>query len=388
MATKTEPRPFTLDVPDDVLRDLHARLDRVRWPDAPPQGDAWDFGTSLAYLQELVEYWQRDFNWRAQEAKLNAFPQYVAEAGGIDVHFWHVPGQGPDPLPLLLSHGWPGSVWEFHKVIPLLTDPGAHGGDPRDAFTVVAPSLPGYTLSFTPGQPRFGAPAIADAFVELMRDVLGYQRFAAQGGDWGAFISAYLGLTQPEHVVGIHLNLIPLRREPLPASVVDDPALQAYRAELDNWLREETGYSTIQATRPQTLAYGLTDSPVGLAAWIVEKFRRWSDCHGDVESRFSKDDLLTNIMLYWVTGAIGSSFWPYYARQHDGWPMPADRRVEVPVAYQSFPKDILHPPRGLVERAFNIQRWTESPSGGHFAALEEPERLVADVREFFRPLRG
>ena len=381
-------RPFTLHVADTLLADLHQRLERVRWPDEPPHGSAWQFGTDLSYLKGLVAYWRDGFDWRAQEARLNAWPQYTAPVAGIDLHFLHVPGQGPRPLPLLLSHGWPGSVWEFHKIIPMLTDPARHGGHAADAFTVVAPSLPGYTLSFRPGQPRFGVPDIARAFVELMHDVLGYQRFAAQGGDWGAFISAYLGFTEPEHVVGIHLNLMPLRREPAPAQAGgDDAELVAYRAELDHWLREETGYSTIQATKPQTLAYALTDSPVGLAAWIVEKFRTWSDCDGDIERSFSKDDLLTNIMLYWVTGAIGSSFWPYYSRLHAGWPLPADRRVEVPTAYQSFPKDILHPPRSLAERAFNIQRWSVSPRGGHFAALEEPERLVEDVRAFFRPLR-
>ncbi|HEY3060651.1 MAG TPA: epoxide hydrolase [Chloroflexota bacterium] len=382
-----EPQRFTLNVPDAVLEDLQERLARTRWPDTAPHGGAWEFGTNLEYLQQLVHYWQEGFDWRAQEARLNVFPQYTVGLGGIDLHFLHVPGKGPSPMPLLLSHGWPGSVWEFHKVIPLLTDPASHGGDPADAFTVVAPSLPGYTLSFKPGQRRFGVPDMCPLFTELMCDVLGYQRFAAQGGDWGSFISAYLALTQPEHIVGIHINLLPLRREPLPATASDDPEFAAYRAELDNWLREETGYSTIQGTRPQTLAYALTDSPVGLAGWIVEKFWRWSDNHGDIESRFTKDDLLTNIMLYWVTGAIGSSFWPYYSRQHAGWPLPADRRIDVPVAYQSFLKDILHPPRALAERAFNIQRWSTSPSGGHFAALEEPERLVEDVRAFFRPLR-
>jgi len=382
----TEPRPFTLRVPDAVLSDLQARLDRVRWPDQPPHGEPWQFGTNLAYLQELVQYWKSGFDWRAQEARLNAFPQFIAPAGGIDVHFIRVEGKGPNPMPLLLSHGWPGSVWEFNTIIPMLTDPARFGGDPADAFTVIAPSLPGYTLSFSPNQPRFGIPDISRAFTELMRDVLGYQRFAAQGGDWGSFISAFLAYSVPEHVIGIHINLIPLRREP-PSIADDHPAVIAYRSELEHWLREETGYSTIQGTKPQTLAYALTDSPIGLAAWILEKFHTWSDCHGDIESRFSKDDLLTNIMLYWVSGAIGSSFWPYYSRLHDGWPLPADHRIEVPTAYQSFPRDILHPPRVLAERAFNIQRWTVSPSGGHFAAMEEPERLAEDVRAFFRTLR-
>src|SRR6266498_2700644 len=233
----TEPRPFTLRVPDAVLSDLQARLDRVRWPDQPPHGEPWQFGTNLAYLQELVQYWKSGFDWRAQEARLNAFPQFIAPAGGIDVHFIRVEGKGPNPMPLLLSHGWPGSVWEFNTIIPMLTDPARFGGDPADAFTVIAPSLPGYTLSFSPNQPRFGIPDISRAFTELMRDVLGYQRFAAQGGDWGSFISAFLAYSVPEHVIGIHINLIPLRREP-PSIADDDPAVIAYRSELEYWLRE------------------------------------------------------------------------------------------------------------------------------------------------------
>jgi pimeloyl-ACP methyl ester carboxylesterase len=290
-------------------------------------------------------------------------------------------------MPLVLSHGWPGSVLEFHKLIPLLTDPARYGGDAADAFSVVAPSLPGYTLSFKPGQARFSQAAMADVFAELMVDLLDYARFGAQGGDWGSFISAALGLNHADHVIGIHLNLLPLRRDGPPPQG-DDPELVAFRAELDHWLREETGYSTIQGTKPQTLAYALNDSPVGLAAWIIEKFRTWSDCGGNVENSFTRDELLTNVMLYWVTGAIGSSFWPYYARQHDGWLLPGPRQVQVPTGYCAFPRDILHPPRALAERAFsNIQRWSVMPRGGHFAALEEPQALAEDIRAFFRPLR-
>src|SRR5712692_2107005 len=226
-------RPFRLNVPDAVLTDLHQRLERVRWADEPLHGAPWQFGTDLTYLQELVAYWRQGFDWRAQEAKLNQFPQYTAPVAGIDLHFIHVPGVGPNPLPLVLSHGWPGSVWEFHKLIPMLTDPARFGGDPADAFTVVAPSLPGYTLSFRPNQPRFGVPDIARAFTELMVDALGYQRFGAQGGDWGSFISAYLAYSVPQHVLGIHINLLPLRREPPGADVVqDDAALAAYQKEL------------------------------------------------------------------------------------------------------------------------------------------------------------
>jgi pimeloyl-ACP methyl ester carboxylesterase len=387
VAVREQPRAFRLDVSDAVLADLHARLERVRWPDEAPGGAAWQFGTDLRYLRGLVDYWRDGYDWRTHEARLNAWPQYTARAGGIELHFAHVPGIGPRPMPLVLSHGWPGSVLEFVKLIPLLTDPASHGGHAADAFTVVAPSLPGFTLSFAAGQPRLALPAMADVFAELMVEVLGYQRFAAQGGDFGAFISAALGLNHADNVVGIHLNLLPLKRDdPPPAG--DDPELVLWRTELGRWLREETGYSAIQGTKPQTLAYALTDSPVGLAAWIVEKFQTWTDCDGDLESRISRDELLTNIMLYWVTGAIGSSFWPYYARQHEGWLLPGPRKVEVPTGYCSFPGDILHPPRVVAEQAFaNIQRWTVQPRGGHFAALEEPQALAEDIRAFFRPLR-
>jgi microsomal epoxide hydrolase len=275
---------------------------------------------------------------------------------------------------------------EFERIIPMLTDPARFGGDPADAFTVVAPSLPGYTLSFQPGQPRFGVVEIADLFAALMTDVLGYRRFAAQGGDWGAFVTSYLGAAYPDRLVGIHLNLLAVRRDQAPPATLTEEE-KTYIEELAHWMREETGYMQIQGTRPQTLAYGLTDSPVGLAAWIVEKFRGWSDCGGDVERRFSKDILLTNVMLYWVTGAIGSSFWPYYARAHSAWPISERRPVRVPTAYAAVPREILHPPRAWAERVYDIRRWTAMPAGGHFAALEEPEALAADVRAFFRPLR-
>jgi microsomal epoxide hydrolase len=379
------PRPFAIKVEEDVLADLRARLQRVRWPDEVPEA-AWRYGTGLDYMKDLVAYWRDRYDWRAQEATLNRFRQFTAPVGGIDVHFIHEPGVGPAPLPLLLSHGWPGSVWEFHRLLPLLTDPGRFGGDPADAFAVVAPSLPGYTFSFRPGQKRFGVVDIADVFATLMTDVLGYRRFAAQGGDWGAFVTSYLGAAYAERLVGIHVNLLAVRRD---ATAPGQPTSEeaAYLAELQQWQREETGYQWIQGTKPQTLAYGLTDSPVGLAAWIVEKFRTWSDCNGEVERRFSKDVLLTNVMLYWVTGAINTSFWPYYARFHQPWPIGEQRKVTAPTAYAEFPREILHPPRAWAERVYNIRRWTRMSAGGHFAALEEPEALAADIRAFFRELR-
>jgi microsomal epoxide hydrolase len=289
-------------------------------------------------------------------------------------------------MPLLLSHGWPGSIVEFGRLIPLLTDPGRFAGDPIDAFTVVAPSLPGYTFSFRPDQPRFNIARIADVFAMLMTEVLGYRRFAAQGGDWGAFISAQLGAAHADRVHGIHVTLLMGPRDVTPAPQTAEE--RAYVVELQQWLSEEQAYGVIQGTKPQTLAYGLTDSPVGLAAWIVEKFRTWSDCGGDIERRFSKDVLLTNVMLYWITGAINSSFWPYWARRHDTWPFNERTPVRVPTAYASFPKEILHPPRAWVEKTYpDIRRWTTMPAGGHFAALEEPEALAADIRAFFREFR-
>jgi pimeloyl-ACP methyl ester carboxylesterase len=379
------PRPFTIHIPEEVLVDLRQRLNRVRWPDEIPDS-SWQYGTSLSYLQEFVTYWRDVYDWRKHEALLNSFKQFTVSLAGDELHFIHEQGQGPNPLPLLISHGWPGSVWEFHKLIPLLTDPARFGGDPADALTVVAPSLPGYGFSFRPNQSRFGVREIADIFARLMTDVLGYMRFGAQGGDWGAFITSLLGLNHAEHVVGIHLNLLPLRRDVnLPQNPT--PEERVYLEELQHWLDEETGYQGIQGTKPQTLAYGLTDSPVGLAAWIVEKFRTWSDCQGDVERRFSKDELLTNIMMYWVTGAINSSFWPYYDRRHAAWPIPEGSRITVPTAYAAFPCEIVRPPRAWAERVYSIRRWTPMPAGGHFAALEEPEALAADIRAFFREIR-
>jgi microsomal epoxide hydrolase len=379
------PAPFTIHVPDPVLADLRARLERARWPDEVP-GGGWRYGSDLAYMKELLAYWRDKYDWRAQEAVLNRWRQFMVGVGGIDLHFVHEPGVGPDPLPLLLCHGWPGSIVEFQRLVPMLTDPARFGGDPADAFTVVAPSLPGYTFSFRPNQPRFGVVAIADVFAALMTDVLGCRRFAAQGGDWGGFIVSRLGYAYPDRVVGIHLNLLAARREfaPTAAPTAEE---QRFLDELRQWRLEESGYLGIQGTRPQTLAYGLTDSPVGLAAWIVEKFRAWSDCGGDVERRFSKDLLITNVMLYWVTGAIGSSFWPYYDRLHEPWPIPEGQRIPVPAAYAEFPREMLHPPRSLAERMYDIRRWTRMPAGGHFAALEEPEALAGDIRAFFRDLR-
>jgi pimeloyl-ACP methyl ester carboxylesterase len=380
------PEPFTLRVPDEAVADLRDRLARTRLPDQAP-GDPWAYGTDVGYLRHLVEYWHGTFDWRAEEARLSAFPQYKVPLFGIDLHFLHVPGKGPAPYPLLLLHGWPGSVFEFLELIPRLTDPARFGGDPADAFTVVAPSLPGYGLSFKPGQPRLGVEEIADCVAELMQRALGYTSFAVQGGDWGAITASRLGYAHPEKLIGIHLNLLPIRRDQ-PDVADPTPEEEAYLDQRAIWLREETGYSWIQGTKPQTLAFALSDSPAGLAAWIIEKFRTWSDCGGNVEAAFTRDRLLANISFYWFTGAIGSSFWPYYAVRHRPWPVPDAETIDVPTGYAQFPAEILRPPRSLAERTYtDIRRWTVMPRGGHFAALEQPEVLANEVREFFRPLR-
>jgi pimeloyl-ACP methyl ester carboxylesterase len=381
-----QPLPFMLRVPDLAIAELKERLARTRLPDEAP-GPHWAYGTDVQWMRELLAHWRDRFDWRQAEARLNRFPQWKVPIDDIELHFLHVPGDGPDPMPLLLLHGWPGSVFEFLEIIPRLTEPQRFGGEAGDAFTVVAPSLPGYGLSYMPGQKRFAVEAIADCMARLMTEVLGYDRFAAQGGDWGSFVTSRLAHAHAEHVIGIHLNLLPLRRDP---KMVADPtaAERRYLDELAAWLKEETGYQWIQGTRPQTLAFALTDSPAGLAAWIVEKFRAWSDCGGDLETVFNKDAILANIALYWFTGAIGSSFWPYYARMHGPWPIPEGAAISVPTGYAEFPREILRPPRSLAERVYTgARRWSVMPRGGHFAAMEQPDALAKELRAFFRPLR-
>lgn len=379
-------RPFQLSVPESVLEDLRQRLSRTRLPDEPPL-EPWSTGTSVAYLRTLLDYWRDGFDWRAQEAKLNAFRQFTVPLAGIDLHFIYEEGKGPKPMPLLISHGWPGSVMEFHKLLPMLTDPARFGADPADAFTVVAPSLPGYVFSFKPGQKRFGLEEIAEVFAALMSEVLGFERFGAQGGDWGAFITTRLGYAFAERMIGIHLNLLAVRRDPRMVAN-PTPEEKLFLGQLAHFLKEETGYQWIQGTKPTTLAFGLTDSPAGLAAWLVEKFRSWTDCDGNPENALTRDEMLTDIMLYWVSGAIGSSFWPYYARMHGPWPVPEGSTVDVPTGYAEFPKEILRPPRSVAQRMYSdIRRWRVMPKGGHFAALEQPQALAQEIREFFRALR-
>ena len=379
--------PFKIEVPHATLQDLKERLGRTRWPDEIP-GSGWDYGSNLDYIKELVEYWRTTFDWRSQERLINSFSHFKTDVDGMGIHFIHEKGKGPNPMPLVITHGWPGTFFEMYKVIPQLSDPARYGGDPVDAFDVIAPSIPGYGFSDATDKRGLDALSVGDMWARLMSDRLGYHRFAAQGGDWGARVTAKLGLSHGDKVIGIHTT----------STTSPTPYLGAGSRELseaekgllqhrEKWLAEEGGYSHIQSTKPQTLSYGLNDSPAGLAAWIVEKYRTWSDCGGDVESRFTKDELLTTITIYWVTGSINSSTRLYYEGFNKSWDLGKDEKIQVPVAVAAFPRENTVPLREWTERSFNVQHWTDMPSGGHFAALEEPTRLVEDIRDFFRGLR-
>jgi len=384
--------PFEVRVPQQTLDDLRYRLERVRWTDEV-EDEGWDHGTNGPYLKALVEHWLTRFDWRHQEQAINRLAHFRANVDGFGVHFIHERGKGDSALPLVLTHGYPDSFVRFLKIIPMLTDPQAHGADAADAFDVVIPSLPGYGFSDKP--PRNGFTfRIGDLWHKLMTETLGYRRYAAHGGDWGGTVTEQLARSHAGSVVGVHLTDVPfwhLFQKP------NDPSRdeQAFFERNEKWIPKEGAYALIQGTRPSSLAPGLNDSPAGLAAWIVEKFHQWSDCGGRIETRFSKDELLTNIMIYWATATIGSSFLPYYDFTNSGpltWMVEAFKQwtgsSDVPAAFALFPKDISQPPREWAERFFNVQRWTEMPSGGHFAAMEEPELLAKDIRAFFRPLRS
>ena len=376
--------PYRIDIPESALEDLRDRLRRARLSEQI-DGAGWDYGTERAYLAELLAYWRDEYDWRRAEAQLNSFDNFLTEIDGARVHFLHVRSPEPDALPLIITHGWPGSVVEFLEIIGPLTDPRAHGGDARDAFHVVCPSIPGYAFSGPTRERGWGPGRIGRAFVALMAG-LGYSRYGAQGGDWGSLISTQIGLHHPEHVVGVHLNMViafpPPDLDPATLSDAERDSLAA----LAHYDTDENVYARVQGTRPQTIGYALDDSPAGLAAWIVEKFRAWTDCDGDVERCLSKDVILDNLMLYWLTGTAHSAGRLYYEVGHDPSTV-MDRPVEVPVGVAAFPKEVLRFPRSWAESRYNLVRWTDMPRGGHFAALEQPELLVDDVRAFFRTVR-
>jgi pimeloyl-ACP methyl ester carboxylesterase len=383
----TEVQPFQVDIPDAALDDLRDRLARTRWPDELP-GAGWTYGVPLGFLQELAEYWSTGYDWRAEEARLNQFPQFLTTIDGARVHFLHVRSPEPQALPLVITHGWPGSVAEFLDVIGPLTDPRAHGGDPADAFHLVIPSIPGYGLSGPTGDTGWTTARVAKAWTELMRR-LGYERYGAQGGDWGAFVSPELGRADPDHVVGIHVNAATFGFIPFgevgPEELATFSDAEKVRLERLKWfLSEGNGYFQVQSTRPQTLAYSLTDSPVGQLAWNVEKFKEWTHPAADLpEAAVDRDRLLTNVMLYWLTGTAGSAARLYYENVHAAsWGQPP---ATTPTGVAVFAEDVAI--RRYAERANNIVHWSEFDRGGHFAAMEAPDLFVQDVRACFRPLR-
>ena len=375
---------FTIRAEDSALADLKERLERTRLPDQIP-GSGWDYGSDRAYMEELLEYWRTKYDWRKHEAQLNELPHFKTSIDGIDMHFVHVRSKEDAAMPLVITHGWPGSVYEFMDVIGPLTDPVGHGGRAEDAFHLVLPSMPGYGFSGPAHQRGMSVDSVAGVVAKLM-DRLGYERYAAQGGDWGSGVSSWLARDYPDRLIGIHLNMVgggPPRGMQDPESGIPEWELKRYR-ERAEWWQGENAYGNIQGSKPLTLAYGLNDSPAGLAAWVVEKFRAWSDCGGDVESRFTKDQLLTNIMLYWLTESMPSAVRLYYESRRSG---RRQERSEVPTAIAVFPGEIFFSPRKWVETRYNVAQWTEMPRGGHFAAMEEPELYVKDVVKFFSGLR-
>ncbi|WP_414640030.1 epoxide hydrolase family protein [Amycolatopsis sp.] len=383
-----EIRPFKIDIPQDALDDLHRRIDDTRWPSELP-GVGWDRGVPVGYLKELTKYWRHEFDWRLAEQRLNDIPQFMTTIDGVNVHFLHARSPEPNARPLIITHGWPGSVAEFLDVIGPLTNPAAHGGDPADAFHVVVPSVPGYGFSGPTGAIGWDVPRISRAWAKLMR-ALGYHRYIAQGGDWGMPISLHLGLADPAHVAGVHVNMF-VTFPP------DDPAAfagldHAERARLEfaaHFEQDKAGWRHIQSTRPQTLSYALTDSPVGQLAWIVEKFKEWTDSDNVPEDAVDRDLLLTIVSIYWLTATAGSSAQLYYESNRldfaKTWGGPWDLAAPVGVAY--FPADAVRPVRRFAESILpTLSRWTEFDRGGHFATMEQPDLLVDDLRAFARTL--
>jgi len=374
--------PFRIAVSDDVLDDLKSRLRRTRWPEAELVDD-WSQGAPLRWIKDICRYWAESYDWRSREARLNRFAQFTTEIDGLGIHFIHVRSPHPNAMPLIITHGWPGSVVEFHKVIEPLTDPVAHGGAAADAFHVVCPSLPGFAFSGKPTTVGWGVDRIARTWATLM-ERLGYASYVAQGGDWGSAVTTALGAQDAAHCAGIHITLAMSARP----NVEGQPTAEEARAlkGIQYYLDWDSGYSKQQSTRPQTLGYGLTDSPSGQAAWILEKFWAWTDCDGDPENVLGRDELLDNVMLYWVTATAASSarlYWESFAPNRR-----TLHKVTVPTGVAVFPKEIVTPVRKWMEPNYlDIRHWSEMPKGGHFAAFEQPELYVREVREFFRTLR-
>jgi len=371
---------FAIQIEDGVLDDLQQRLQLTRWPDAI-HNSGWDYGTESGYMKDLCNYWQNEFDWRRREKYLNSFNHYLTEVNGTRLHYIHELGSGRVSIPLLLTHGYPDSFTRFLKIIPLLTQSDENGF----SFDVIVPSLPGFGFSDKPHEKGMNPEMIADLFATLMTRKLGYKQFAAHGGDWGSSVTEHLALNHPNLLSGIHLTDMPYKHILAAPSGTLSEAEKKYLESGKRWQMTEGGYAMVQASKPQTLAYAMNDSPIGLAAWIIEKFHNWSDCRGDIETRFTKDELLTDIMIYWVTQTAGSAFRIYYESMHMP---PAKVRIKplTPTGIAIFPKDITTAPPDFAERMFNVKRFTQMPEGGHFAAMETPMLLANDMREFFSSL--
>ena len=381
----TEARPFQLNIPDDVLDRVMKRVTEFPWG-SMINLNGWEYGSNFNYMKDLCAYWVNEFDWRKQEAAINRFSHFTVPIEDIDIHFIEEKGSGPAPMPLIISHGWPGTIIEFLNIIEPLAHPECFGGNAEDAFDVITPSLPGFGFSGKPPRP-FGPRKMAELFNTLMTDVLGYKRYLAQGGDWGGAISSWLGYDHTPSCSAIHINIMTMRHPDGPKGLEEE----AWAATFKREQIMENGYRTQQATKPQTLSYAMMDSPIGVAAWIIEKFNSWSDTEGDdIESVYSKDELLTNVMVYLLTKSFGTASWIYTGRREEGGRVlsPEGTRVEVPTGCALFPEELLSwPPRSYVERVYNVTHWTEMPRGGHFAAMEQPELLINDIRNFARSLR-
>ena len=379
-------KSFKVEISQEILQNINSKVKNFQWHEMPDDG-GWEYGTNLEYMKEFANYWINKFNWRKTEEKINKFKNFKTNVDGIDIHFIHEKGSGSNPKPLLLNHGWPGSIIEFLDIIDQLAHPENYGGNKEDSFDVVVPSLPGFGFSGRPSKP-IGPRKIAAIFNSLMINELGYKKYISQGGDFGGTICTWLGYDFPKNLLGIHINILITRHPDGPQTQEEIEWQERFKKEQ----RIEDGYRTQQSTKPQTLSYAMMDSPIGVAAWIIEKMRGWSDLkEGDIESVYSKDLLLSNIMFYLVTKTFNTSTWIYYGRREEGGrSLPKDHLpLKVPTAIAKFPKEYLEwAPRSYVERIYNVQQWTNMPSGGHFAALEKPDLLIKDIREFKKKLNN
>ncbi len=376
---------FNIHIEQEILDDLKYRLAHARWPEELSE-TSWEYGIPKDYLYSLLSYWKDHFDWRKQESELNKFSHFRCKIDGVDIHFVHERGKGINPIPIILTHGWPDSFIRYQKIIPFLTDPASYGGNPEDSFDVIIPSVPGFGFSGIPVEKGFNNSRIADMWSTLMTEELGYKKFAAAGGDVGSSVTRYLAFKHPEELIAIHLTDIGIIRSLLIKQDISglshDELL--YRKNAEKWIAGEGAYMAIQSTKPLTLAYGLSDSPIGMTAWIIEKFCAWSDSNGHIPKKMDMDEILTNIMIYWATNTVGSAARLYYENTHS---LPPLGYIDIPTAVALFPADILPPPKDWAEQNLNITRWTEMPEGGHFTAMEDPLSLAEDIRSFYRQFR-